>query len=367
MGKVTRQVQEASSKSAAAKGSSSKSVTVPPPLAVPHINIEMRERFHRHFYFHGKDNQPELEAERKACHWCQIISFTTAKLAPISIVNPVDDECLPKDFVFIQHCVPGEGIYLPDAEFLSGCDCKKTSSCKYAKCHCLQDMTILDKRRPEVYVYKSVNGGEYLREEYLDTREPIYECNSKCSCDDGCPNRVVEKGRTVPLQVFRTSDNRGWGVRCLRDVKKGQFIDRYVGELITTEETEMRRQQSVISQKKDVYLFELDKFKGDSDRDPSLANTVFVDGEFKSGPSRFINHSCDPNLRIFARVSDHALKRFHDLAFFAIKDIPANTELTFDYVDGEDEKLEEEKKDPGHRKEMTRCLCKAKNCRGYLW
>jgi histone-lysine N-methyltransferase SUV39H len=157
------------------------------------------------------------------------------------------------------------------------------------------------------------------------------------------------------------------GVRSPEDIRKGQFVDRYVGELITAEETERRRQQSDIAAKKDVYLFELDKFKDDADRDPSLAETVFVDGEYESGPSRFINHSCDPNLRIFARVGDHATKRFHDLAFFAIKDIPADTELTFDYVDGEDEKLEEEKKDPSQKKEMTRCLCKSKKCRGYLW
>jgi histone-lysine N-methyltransferase SUV39H len=153
----------------------------------------------------------------------------------------------------------------------------------------------------------------------------------------------------------------------LADVKKGQFVDKYVGEIITAKETERRRQKSDIAAKKDVYLFELDKFKGDADRDDSLADTVFIDGEFRSGPTRFINHSCDPNLRIFARVGDHATKRFHDLAFFAIEDITAGTELTFDYVDGAEDKLEEDKKNPNQKKDMTRCLCKSKNCRGYLW
>lgn len=147
---------------------------------------------------------------------------------------------------------------------------------------------------------------------------------------------------------------------------KGQFVDKYVGEIITREETERRRQLSDITEKKDIYLFELDKFKDDADRDPSLENTVFVDGEFRSGPTRFINHSCDPNLRIFARVGDHALKRFHDLAFFAIRDIPASTELTFDYVDGDDERWGMERRGRP-RKGMTKCLCGSENCRGYLW
>ena len=70
--------------------------------------------------------------------------------------------------------------------------------------------------------------------------------------------------------------------------------------------------------------------------DERLSGPPFeVDGEFFSGPTRFINHSCEPNLRSFARVGDHADKHIHDLALFAIEDIPAGVELTFDYVDGE--------------------------------
>lgn len=83
-----------------------------------------------------------------------------------------------------------------------------------------------------------------------------------------------------------------------------------------------------------------------------------------SGPTRFINHSCDPNMRIFARVGDHADKHIHDLALFAIKDIPKGTELTFDYVDGVSNDGEEPEGDVGH---MTRCLCGSKKCRKFLW
>lgn len=81
-----------------------------------------------------------------------------------------------------------------------------------------------------------------------------------------------------------------------------------------------------------------------------------------SGPTRFINHSCDPNLRIFARVGDHADKHLHDLALFALREIPRGEELTFDYVDGVDDN--EEPEDP---KNMTACLCGSTNCRKYLW
>ena len=320
------------------------------------------------------------------CHWCQLRAFSTSKTFPVAIVNDVDSDFIPRDFVLIENCEPGKGIELPDPEFCVGCECSDHDTCKSDECSCLQDMTVLDETDEDKYVYESKGGKDTLRADYLDTREPIYECHDKCYCGENCPNRVVERGRKITLQIFRTEDNRGWGtflhssfacyqanvyvcigVRSKEYISKGQFVDKYVGEIITAEETERRRQLSDVAQKKDVYLFELDKFKGDADRDPSLADTVFVDGEFRSGPTRFINHSCDPNLRIFARVGPHALKRFHDLAFFAVKDIPAGTELTFDYVDGEDEKLEEEKRDRRKKKEMTKCLCGSDNCRGYLW
>ncbi|TVY24457.1 Histone-lysine N-methyltransferase,H3 lysine-9 specific [Lachnellula hyalina] len=323
--------------------------------------------FKIHYKSHGKPNRPDLKNEKAKCHWCQLRAFSTSKTFPVAIVNDVDSDFIPRDFVLIENCEPGKGIELPDPEFCVGCECTDHDTCKSDECSCLQDMTVLDETDEDKYVYESKGGKDTLRADYLDTREPIYECHDKCYCGENCPNRVVERGRKITLQIFRTEDNRGWGVRSKEYISKGQFVDKYVGEIITAEETERRRQLSDVAQKKDVYLFELDKFKGDADRDPSLADTVFVDGEFRSGPTRFINHSCDPNLRIFARVGPHALKRFHDLAFFAVKDIPAGTELTFDYVDGEDEKLEEEKRDRRKKKEMTKCLCGSDNCRGYLW
>lgn len=86
-----------------------------------------------------------------------------------------------------------------------------------------------------------------------------------------------------------------------------------------------------------------------------------------SGPTRFINHSCEPNLRIFARVGDHADKHIHDLAFFAIKDIPKGTELTFDYVDGQEDEGEDELDDEEKAEKMTACLCGSARCRKFLW
>lgn len=293
--------------------------------------------------------------------------------------------------------VLGDGVELAEDSFRSGCDCGSDANCQYTGCHCLADLdddedeegrdsTFMDLDEPKArkaYAYHAHGTkAELLRTKYHNSKIPIYECHQGCACSFECPNRVVERGRTIPLQIFRTTD-RGWGtlkriscsflsadlctgVRSPVSIKKGQFVDRYLGEVITSAEADRRRAASAISQKKDVYLFALDKFGDPESLDPRLRGpTLEVDGELMSGPTRFINHSCEPNMRIFARVGDHADKHLHDLAFFAIEDIPKGEELTFDYVDGVSHEGEEpEEGNIGH---MTRCLCGSKKCRKFLW
>lgn len=290
---------------------------------------------------------------------------------------------LDPDFRFVDRSILGNGVELTKKEFLTGCECIDGDDCQYNTCNCLQDVeddssddddnaaadekSYRGKFRKRTYAYHThgAKAGR-LRSKILASRDPIYECHESCVCPQDCPNRVVERGRKIPLQVFRTT-NRGWGVRSTVDIKKGQFVDKYMGEVITAREANGRRAKSHIAQRKDVYLFALDKFSDPDSYDERLRGPPLeVDGEFMSGPTRFVNHSCDPNMRIFARVGDHADKHLHDLALFAVRDIPRGEELTFDYVDGIDDS-DNDALDPKMQKDMTRCLCRSKNCRGYLW
>ena len=116
----------------------------------------------------------------------------------------------------------------------------------------------------------------------------------------------------------------------------------------------------------------MDKFTNPNSADPRLQGEPYeVDGEYFSGPTRFINHSCNPNLRIFAVVTDQSNKPFHQLAFFALEDITRETELTFDYTDGittyDGVSIDEAMRDPEKKKHLTKCLCGSDNCRGYIW
>ncbi|KAL5615675.1 hypothetical protein BROUX41_005707 [Berkeleyomyces rouxiae] len=341
----------------------------------------MEADMRRHFFEHGK---PGSQKGKEDCHWCQIRAFPSHKMAPITIVNDADDTVMPRNFRFISTIQYGPGVAPVEDNFRSGCDCTDDRACQTRGCSCLGEVMSDDssdesdgtgadhKSGPSkkilltAYHVRGPQAG-LLRQTALTSLAPIYECHQACSCSRKCVNRVVERGRTVPLQIFRTSNGRGWGVRSTVDIRAGQFVDKYIGQIITATEADRRREQAALHQQKDVYLFELDKFFDPTSIDERLsAPPLFVDGEFISGPTRFVNHSCNPNMKIFVRVGDHADKHIQDLALFAIKDIPAGMELTFDYLNGKVDG-EDDENDPAKVAEMVRCLCGAKNCRGYLW
>jgi len=292
-------------------------------------------------------------------------------------VNKETNDAINPKFRFIERSIVHDDVPVPEASFRVGCNCDDDKQCMYGGCQCVGEMVhdedddedikqTSGRRRRRLAYHTRAAKAELLRSEFLVNRDPIYECHEGCSCSMDCPNRVVQRGRTVPLQIFRTLD-RGWGVRCPLPIRKGQFVDCYVGEVITSEEANRRREIATMAKKKEVYMFALDKYSDPDSLDPLLrAEPMEVDGEFMSGPTRFINHSCDPNLAIFARVGDLADRHIHDLAFFAIKDIPQNEELTFDYTN-KGHGLEEDQHDPSKTKDMTKCLCGSANCRGFIW
>lgn len=117
-------------------------------------------------------------------------------------------------------------------------------------------------------------------------------------------------------------------------------------------------------------MFWLDKFAGNEDDPAGLhkSDCFVADGEKMGGPTRFINHSCDPNCRLFTVSYNRFDRRIYDLAFFALENIPAGTELTFDYMDPEEgEAGQAANEDMEEGGVAVDCLCGASNCRGKLW
>lgn len=158
------------------------------------------------------------------------------------------------------------------------------------------------------------------------------------------------------------------GLRCPERLLKGQFIDTYLGEIITLETAEERESTSS-GKAKASYLYDLDKNSFDEEGNKIDTDHYVVDGEFFGNATRFMNHSCDPNCGQYVVSKNKYDTKIYDLAFFAKKDIPPQTELTFDYLDKDEggEEDEQQKKGEEDVEGGIRCFCGAQNCRRWLW
>ena len=123
----------------------------------------------------------------------------------------MDNTELPKYFRFIEHSILREGVERAEDAFRSGCDCAEDVDCEQAGCECLQDIDQTLGVDSLIQYETSWKYKDCLKQYMLDSSSPIYECQEKCSCSRICSNRVVERGRRIPLEIFRTSDDRGWG------------------------------------------------------------------------------------------------------------------------------------------------------------
>jgi hypothetical protein len=136
----------------------------------------------------------------------------------------------------------------------------------------------------------------------------------------------------------RTPD-KGIGLATAVPLKRGDFVIEYTGEIITESECVERMSASVghAGQPQHFYYLAIDA-------------GVAIDAGATGNPSRFINHSCDPNCET---------QKWHTrgapvMGLFAKRDIAPGTELTFDY------------RWESIGDTQLPCRCGAKKCRGLL-
>ena len=340
---------------------------------------------------------------------------------PVTFLNTVNDNQLSGKFQFISDYIFRKDVVPLPSHTNRGCDCN--GACHPDTCGCLtKTFKDPDPNNPEkkierrcqtqTYDHTAMAGDSRLSDIYIqrhlrkyDLRKTeITECNDLCGCGPDCWNRVVQKGRTLPFEIFQTTKDKGFGVRCPTSaIRKGQFLERYLGEVITATEQEDREQAT--NDRDAAYVFSLDWWN-----ETNLNNYAYhqIDGEFFGSAMRFANHSCDPNSRSFPVQTRHqGDRRVYDLAFFAIRDIKMGEEITIDYhpqlakgdpededeqqqasamrpfgndhganvgIDDHDEQLQDKREDPGDidKDEIlpegtVLCRCGAKNCRRRLW
>ncbi|KAJ8687557.1 hypothetical protein QAD02_023351 [Eretmocerus hayati] len=252
-------------------------------------------------------NESRNEQMQSLQDWEREMNSITKGKPSIKVENTVDLERAPQEFFYIDDYLPGTGVIIPDEPPI-GCECTTCDSktkCCYAMC---------EGGFPYTSAYR-------IR---VPPGTPIYECNKRCVCPSDCQNRVVQRGSEMKLCVFRTDNGRGWGVKTLRVIKKGTFVIQYVGEVITNEEAERRGKEYDAAGR--TYLFDLD-YNETEEQCPYT-----VDAAQYGNISHFINHSCDPNLAVYAVWINCLDPNLPKLALFATRDIKQNEELTFDYM-----------------------------------
>ncbi|XP_059541353.1 histone-lysine N-methyltransferase NSD3 isoform X3 [Myotis daubentonii] len=164
-----------------------------------------------------------------------------------------------------------------------------------------------------------------------------YECHPQvCPAGDRCQNQCFTKRLYPDAEIIKT-ERRGWGLRTKRSIKKGEFVNEYVGELIDEEECRLRIKRAHENSVTNFYMLTVTK-----DR--------IIDAGPKGNYSRFMNHSCNPNCETQKWTVNGDVR----VGLFALCDIPAGMELTFNYnLDC-----------LGNGR--TECHCGAENCSGFL-
>lgn len=138
------------------------------------------------------------------------------------------------------------------------------------------------------------------------------ECSDSCHCGEKCGNQSIKKQLFKPAVLFKT-EKKGYGVKSIRKIEKGNFILEYIGEIITKEEYEERTRTIY---RNDQHSYGM-----------SLKGQYIIDAHKKGNISRYVNHSCNPNCEIQS-WNVNGLPR---LALFSIKEIQRAEELTYDY------------------------------------
>lgn len=238
-------------------------------------------------------------------------------------------------YVEIQECVPGPGVNLDfgASSLYSGCPC--LGQCEFygdgaTKCSC---KCAYDK-------------DGFLFSSFFDpTSEPIIECNSNCSCSSDCLNRVSQSTTCHHLAAFAT-DHKGLGVKTLVALQPGTYIGEYVGEIISNSLAAERLK--LLGSNDTCFIIQYREYCSDR------IMTTNVDATNKGNITRFINHSCGPNLVMIPIRSDSIVPR---LCLFTCKRINAGDELCFNYSSRMGTSVT-----VGTKK----CFCGSSVCNGYL-
>ncbi|KAH8925877.1 hypothetical protein BT69DRAFT_1348426 [Atractiella rhizophila] len=158
-------------------------------------------------------------------------------------------------------------------------------------------------------------------------RAMLYTCPKNAPCREFCQNQPLHqlKGHRMKRhgvdsdgeagsEIFWTG-NRGFGLRAKQQIKQGEFVIDYRGEIIGINEC-YRRVYNIYKDSKNFYFLQYSDFE-------------VLDAGRKGNEARFMNHSCDPNTKV-VKYKYGDLDEY-EIGFFALREISPGEELTYDY------------------------------------
>ncbi|XP_019152077.1 PREDICTED: histone-lysine N-methyltransferase ASHH3-like isoform X1 [Ipomoea nil] len=138
-------------------------------------------------------------------------------------------------------------------------------------------------------------------------------CSSGCKCGGSCLNKPFHQRPAKKMKIVKT-DKCGSGIVADEDIKQGEFVIEYVGEVIDDKTCEERLWKMKHLGETNFYLCEINR------------DTV-IDATYKGNKSRYINHSCCPNTEMQKWMIDGETR----IGIFATCDIKKGEHLTYDY------------------------------------
>ncbi|CAN0890936.1 Probable galacturonosyltransferase 4 [Linum grandiflorum] len=141
----------------------------------------------------------------------------------------------------------------------------------------------------------------------------LSSCSSGCKCGESCLNKPFHQRPMKKMKMIQT-DKCGVGIVADEEIKRGEFVIEYVGEVIDDKTCEARLWNMKHRGETNFYLCEINR-------------NMVIDATYKGNKSRYINHSCCPNTEMQKWIIDGETR----IGIFATRDIKKGEHLTYDY------------------------------------
>lgn len=320
----------------------------------------------------------------------QDLCTSSNKIHKILTYNDQDDKDLPL-FGYLTKNLPNLDSELLESKTIYNSKCSCTDGCLNSNCPCIKSLLDCSTEHNIKYLYPAPYTLNFSSDEKISKKlNPdydfgmIFECNQNCGCDKrNCRNSLIYNSKDIGIsddsllvmkykKFFKKKQNftTMWGLMTLVKIPQFSYLFEYVGEIITKKEADKRGK--IYDKENSNYLFDLtdeivsknneffvDKYS--YHKSPTYLDNIIMDNfplcidSYDFGNlSRFMNHSCNPNvisMRIHSNNRDLLIPRIH---FFSIRNIDEGEELTITYNCC-----------PLSNKNKKECACEGVSCKGY--